>query len=151
MSILKKLSILFFTLFFASCTLNKIDNIHGISNLKNKIKLIKINSSNKNDVNLILGPTVLEDKETNKWLYFEVRETKNKFGKKNIYVNDYVEIFFDKYNITKKIELYDLNNMKKIKFTKEITKSYAIKDTFSKNLFNSTRKRMENARKKFEK
>tara|TARA_E500000178_G_C16769849_1_gene638649 strand:+ start:314 stop:769 length:456 start_codon:yes stop_codon:yes gene_type:complete len=151
MSILKKLSILFFTLFFASCTLNKIDNIHGISNLKNKIKLIKINSSNKNDVNLILGPTVLEDKETNKWLYFEVRETKNKFGKKNIYVNDYVEIFFDKYNITKKIELYDLNNMKKIKFTKQITKSYAIKDTFSKNLFNSTRKRMENARKKFEK
>lgn len=151
MSILKKLSILIFTLFFASCTLNKIDNVHGISNLKNKIKLIKINSSNKNDVNLILGPTVLEDKETNKWLYFEVRETRNKFGKKNIYVNDYVEIFFDKYNITKKIELYDLNNMKKIKFTKEITKSYAIKDTFSKNLFNSTRKRMENARKKFEK
>ena len=151
MSILKKFYILSLTLFISSCTLNKIDNVHGISNLKNKIKLIKINSSNKNDVNLILGPTILEDKETNKWLYFEVRETKNKLGKKNIYVNDYVEIFFDKYNITKKIELYDLNNMKKIKFTKEITKSYAIKDTFSKNLLSSTRKRMENARKKFEK
>ena len=151
MSILKKFYILSLTLFLSSCTLDKIDNVHGISNLKNKIKLIKINSSNKNDVNLILGPTILEDKETNKWLYFEVRETKNKLGKKNIYVNDYVEIFFDKYNITNKIELYDLNNMKKIKFTKEITKSYAIKDTFSKNLLSSTRKRMENARKKFEK
>ena len=151
MSILKKFYILSLTLFISSCTLDKIDNVHGISNLKNKIKLIKINSSNKNDVNLILGPTILEDKETNKWLYFEVRETKNKLGKKNIYVNDYVEIFFDKYNITNKIELYDLNNMKKIKFTKEITKSYAIKDTFSKNLLSSTRKRMENARKKFEK
>ena len=98
-----------------------------------------------------MGPAPLEDKKVNKFLYFEVRETKNKLGKKNIYVNDYVEIFFDKYNITKKIELYDLNNMNKIKFTKNITKSYAIKDTFSKNLLNSTRKRMENARKKFEK
>ena len=151
MSILKKFYILSLTLFISSCTLNKIDNVHGISNLKNKIKLIKIGSSNKNDVNLILGPAPLEDKETNKFLYFEVRETKNKLGKKNIYVNDYVEIFFDKYNITKKIELYDLNNMNKIKFTKNITKSYAIKDTFSKNLLSSTRKRMENARKKFEK
>jgi len=151
MSILKKFYILSLTLFISSCTLSKIDNVHGISNLKNKIKLIKINSSNKNDVNLILGPAPLEDKKVNKFLYFEVRETKNKLGKKNIYVNDYVEIFFDKYNITKKIELYDLNNMNKIKFTKNITKSYAIKDTFSKNLLSSTRKRMENARKKFEK
>jgi outer membrane protein assembly factor BamE (lipoprotein component of BamABCDE complex) len=151
MSILKKIYILSLTLFISSCTLSKIDNVHGISNLKNKIKLIKINSSNKNDVNFILGPAPLEDKKVNKFLYFEVRETKNKLGKKNIYVNDYVEIFFDKYNITKKIELYDLNNMNKIKFTKNITKSYAIKDTFSKNLLSSTRKRMENARKKFEK
>ena len=151
MSILKKLSILFFTLFFASCTLNKIDNVHGVSNLKNKIKLIKINETNKNDITKILGPVPIENKEEKRWTYFEVRETKTKYGKRDIYVNDYVEIFFNNYGIANKIEFYDLSNMKNIKFAKEKTKSLAVKDTFSKNLLSSTRKRMENARKKFEK
>jgi len=151
MSILKKLSILFFTLFFASCTLNKIDNVHGVSNLKNKIKLIKINETNKNDITKILGPVPIENKEEKRWTYFEVRETKTKYGKRDIYVNDYVEIFFNNYGIANKIEFYDLSNMKNIKFAKEKTKSLGVKDTFSKNLLSSTRKRMENARKKFEK
>ena len=151
MSILKKLSILFFTLFFASCTLNKIDNVHGVSNLKNKIKLIKINETNKNDITKILGPVPIENKEEKRWTYFEVRETKTKYGKRDIYVNDYVEIFFNNYGIANKIEFYNLSNMKNIKFAKEKTKSLGVKDTFSKNLLSSTRKRMENARKKFEK
>ena len=151
MSILKKLSILFFTLFFASCTLNKIDNVHGVSNLKNKIKLIKVNETNKNDITKILGPVPIENKEEKRWTYFEVRETKTKYGKRNIYVNDYVEIFFNNYGIIKKIDFYDLEKMKNIKFTKEKTKTLGVKDTFSKNLLNSTRKRMENARKKFNK
>ena len=33
---------------------------------------------------------------------FEVRETKTKYGKKGLYVNDYAEIFFDKYGLIKK-------------------------------------------------
>ena len=151
MSILKKLSVLFFTLFFASCTLNKIDNVHGISNLKNKIKLIKINETNKNDILKIMGPAPIKTKEDKRWTYFEVRETKTKYGKRDIYLNDYVEIFFNNYGIAKKIDFYDLEKMKNIKFTKEKTKTLGVKDTFSKNLLNSTRKRMENARKKFNK
>ena len=151
MSILKKLSTLFFILFFASCTLNKIDNVHGVSNLKNKIKLIKNNKSNKNDISKILGPVPIEHKLEKRWSYFEVRETKTRYGKTNIYINDYVEIFFDKYGIVQKIEFYDLNDMKNIEFVKEKTKSLGVKDTFSKNLLSSTRKRMENARKKFKK
>ena len=44
------------------------------------------------------------DKKDNRWAYFEVRETKTKYGKKNVYVNDYIEIYFDKYGIVKKFE-----------------------------------------------
>jgi len=132
-----------------SCTLNKIDNVHGVSNLKNKIKLIKISKSNKNDIKKILGPVKIEELEENKWIYFEVRETKTKYGKKDIYVNDYAEIFFNKYGIASKIEFYDLSKMNKIKFTEDKTQTLGVKDTFSKNLLNSTRKRLENARKKF--
>ncbi len=127
------------------------DNVHGVSNLKNKILLIKTDKTNKNDIVRILGPIPVIDKKENRWAYFEVRETKTKTGKKAIYVNDYVEIYFDKYGIVKKFELYTLNNMNDIKFAKEKTKSLGVKDTFSKNLLSSTRKRMENARKKFQK
>ena len=151
MSIIKKLIILLLTLFLSSCTLKKIDTVHGVSNLKNKIKLINANKSNKNDITKILGPVLIDNKFEKRWTYFEVRETKTKYGKNNIYVNDYVEIFFDKYGVVQKIEFYDLNDMKNIKFAKEKTKSLAVKDTFSKNLLSSTRKRMENARKRFKK
>jgi len=150
MFIIKKIIILF-TFFLISCTLNKIDNIHGISNLENKLKLIKPNITNKNDIIKILGPSPLEFNENRRWSYFEVRETKTKYGKRDIYVNDYVEIYFDKYGITKSIDFYNLKNMKKISFSKDRTKTLAIEDTFSKNLLSSTRKRMENARKKFDK
>lgn len=149
MFILKKLFIVLLTLILTSCTLNKIDNVHGVSNLKNKIKLIKISKSNKNDVKKILGPIKIEELKEKKWIYFEVRETKTKYGKKDIYVNDYAEIFFNKYGIASKIEFYDLSKMNKIKFTEDKTQTLGVKDTFSKNLLNSTRKRLENARKKF--
>ncbi len=125
--------------------------MHGVSNLKGKILLIKTNKSNKNDIIRILGPVPVIDKNENRWAYFEVRGTKTKYGKNNIYVNDYTEIYFDKYGVVQKIELYTLDDMKKIKFAKQKTRSMGVKDTFTKNLLNSTRKRMENARKKFEK
>ena len=125
--------------------------MHGVSNLKNKISLIKTNKSNKNDIIQIFGPMPVIDKKDNRWAYFEVRETKTKYGKKNVYVNDYIEIYFDKYGIVKKFEFYNLNNMNDIKFAKEKTRSLGVKDTFTKNLLSSTRQRMENARKKFQK
>ncbi len=131
--------------------MNKIDNVHGVSNLKNKILLIKANKTNKNDIIRILGPIPVVNKNDNRWAYFEVRESRTKYGKKNIYVNDYVEIYFDKYGIVKEFQFFNLNSMNDIKFAKEKTKSLGVEDTFSKNLLSSTRKRMENARKKFQK
>lgn len=148
MSIIKKIIFVSLSLIIISCTLNKIDYVHGVSNLKNKTELIKINKSNKNDVLKILGPVPIKNNEENRWSYFEIRETKSKYGKKVIYLNDYMEIYFDKYGITKKIDFYNLDNMNKIVFAKDITKSLGVKDTFTKNLLSSTRKRMENARKK---
>tara|TARA_B100000035_G_scaffold285789_1_gene269617 strand:+ start:398 stop:859 length:462 start_codon:yes stop_codon:yes gene_type:complete len=151
MFIYKKILIFFLALIMTSCTLNKVDNVHGVSNLKNKISLIKNNKSNKNDIVQIFGPMPVIDKKDNRWAYFEVRETKTKYGKKNVYVNDYIEIYFDKYGVVKKFEFYNLNNMNDIKFAKEKTRSLGVKDTFTKNLLSSTRQRMENARKKFQK
>tara|TARA_B100000963_G_C22592775_1_gene656323 strand:+ start:415 stop:876 length:462 start_codon:yes stop_codon:yes gene_type:complete len=150
MFIYKKFSIFFLTLILTSCTLNKVDNVHGVTNLKNKITLIKTDKTNKNDIIRIFGPIPVIDKKENRWAYFEVRETKTKYGKKDVYVNDYIEIYFDKYGIVKKYDFFNLKNMNNIKFAKEKTKSLGVKDTFTKNILSSTRQRMENARKKFQ-
>ena len=139
-----------FLIFLTSCTFNKIDNVHGVPNLKNKSKLLKLKKTNKNDIVKLLGPPPLKNEKERKWTYFEVRETKTKFGKKDVYVNDYIEITFDKYGLISKFNFYDLSNMKNLKFSEDKTKSLGVKDTFSKNLLSSTRKRMENARKKYE-
>ena len=147
---IKKLLIIILSLILTSCTLNKIDQVHGVSNLKNKTQLIKINETNKNDITRILGPVHIKNEEEKRWSYFEVRKTKTKLGKTKVYVNDYIEIYFDNYGIAKKVELYDLESMQQITFSKENTKTLGVKDTFSKNLLSSTRKRLENARKKFD-
>lgn len=125
--------------------------MHGVSNLKNKIQLIKVNTTNKNDVIQILGPSLLKDEKENRWTYFEVRETVAKYGKRDIYENNYVEIYFNKYGLAKKVEAYDLNNLNKVKFSKDTTVTLGVKNTFTKNLFSSTRKRLENAKKRLEK
>ena len=150
MLFIKYLLVFFLTLFFQSCTLKKIDNVHGISNLKEKISLVKIKKSNKNDIIRAIGPLFINQQSDNKWTYFEVRETRTKYGKKKIYTNNYVEIFFNKYGIVNKIDFYNLSSMNKITFTKDKTQTIAKRDTISENLLSSTRKRMENAKKKFD-
>lgn len=132
-----------------SCTFNKINNIHGVNNLIEKSKLIKIDSSNRNDVTKILGPSIIKDENENKMSYFEVRETKNKLGKKIIEINSYIEISFDKYNIVKKIEIFDTKKNQDLKFTEKVTNTSGVKDTFISNLLSSTRKRMKKAKEKF--
>ncbi len=145
-----KLLIFVIIIFFQfSCAFNKIDKVHGISNLKNKIEKIKINKSNKNDVINILGPSILIDQKEEKWTYFEVRETKNKFGRKIVYENNYVEIKYDKYGLVKEKTIFDIKNMKEIKFSEDKTETYALKESFIKSILSSTRKRLKNARDKY--
>jgi len=150
MFIIKKYIIFIFFLNLFACNLNKIDIVHGINNLDKKKNLILINQTNKNDVINILGPVLINNKEERRWTYFEVRETKSKLGKRDIYVNNYLEIYFDKYGIVKKKDFFDLNSMKKISFSKDKIQSLGKKDTLSESLLNSTRKRLESARKKFD-
>ena len=150
MSIFNKSSLILLTLILSSCTLNKIDHVHGVSNLKSKIELFKINKTNKNDTFNILGPAPLVDKSENRWTYFEVRETRTKYGKRDIYANNYVEIFFNNRGLIKSMDFYDIKNLKNVKFSEKTTKTLGVNDSFSKNLLSSTRKRLENARKKFD-
>ena len=71
--------ILFFT---SSCSLNKVKNNHGVLSLENKIKKIKINKSNTNDIISIFGPASTKSTfDNNLWIYIE---SKWRYGMRSI-------------------------------------------------------------------
>lgn len=134
-----------FLLTVLSCGLKNVNEIHGVNNLQVKSSNLKINKSNKNDVIRILGPTILIDKNNkNIWQYIEVRQSKNKFGKKTIIRNNLLIIKFNKYGIVENKIFLDQKDMKNLDFDEDITKGIAVKDTFLKRVLNSTRKRFLN-------
>lgn len=151
MNLLKSILLILIFSIITSCSLNKIDEIHGVNNLIEKSKLININFSNKKDVIELLGPSILIDDKNNNFSYFEVRKTKNKFGKNIIYLNNYIVVKFNKNNIVTAIEIFDTVKNSELEFSKDITNTYALKETLSRNIFSSMRKRMENAKKQYQK
>jgi outer membrane protein assembly factor BamE (lipoprotein component of BamABCDE complex) len=150
---IKKFAIfLIFIALFNSCKINKIVNVHGVYNLKEKVNSLKVKTSNKNDVRNLIGVSLIKDiNSENIWSYFEVRETVSKLGKRKILINDMAILSFDNKGILTKIVFRDKDQINKIKFNDEYTTTSGVKDTLMKNVFNSTRKRMKEVQKKYQK
>lgn len=80
----KVLTLLIFTL-VTFCSIKKVDNVHGIINLDNKAKSLNEGLINKNDVIKNLGPPPLKEfNNSDIWIYFEVRDTRNIYGTKKL-------------------------------------------------------------------
>lgn len=141
----------YFIIFFLliNCNLNNVEEIHGISNLKNKLKNININSSNQNDVINILGEPLLKDSYNKSiWSYVEVRKKTNFYGSKTLVLNDVVILKFNSNGVLDYLKTYDLNDIKKIDFNQDITQSNAVDHSFLKNLLASSKKRWDMTRDK---
>jgi len=141
----KVLTLLIFTL-VTFCSIKKVDNVHGVINLAKKAKDLNKGVNNKNDVRKALGTPPLRDQnDLNKWIYIEVRDTKNLFGEKKINVNNIFIIKFDSKGIIEEKIFLDKNHMKNIAFSDKETISKGIDSSLLKNVLSSTRKRLENA------
>ena len=96
-----------------------------------------MNKSNKNDVLNILGkPSTKSFFNDNIWVYIN-REKENqsvfKLGKSKIKTNNVLEISFNNYGIVETKKLYNINDMNKIKISKDITsKTYDDKKYINK-------------------
>ena len=79
-------------LLVVNCKLNKVVDSHGVNFLEKKEKELILNTSNKNDIILLLGPPSTKSKFDNDlWIYIESKKTRVSFatfGKKKIYVNN---------------------------------------------------------------
>ena len=144
--------ILFIVVFLASCTQNKVTSNHGVLSLEKKYNEIFINKTNKNDILDILGPPSTESTFNNNiWIYVERKKTNQtiiKLGKKKIEKNNVLVLELDERGILVKKELYDLNKMNKLDFSKNTTEKSYSKNTFIYNLLTSLREKINAPRRK---
>ena len=142
-----KLSI--FCLILTNCSsLKQPNEIHGVKNIISKSQILKKNVSNKNDVLKLIGYQPLIDPfDKNLWSYFEIVIEKNKLGKKEFKKNNILIIKFNNKGIINKVETYNLSNMQNINFSENKTKSLALDDSVITKILNSSRKRLERAKK----
>ena len=135
--------LLFFTL---SCSLNKVKNNHGVLSLEKKINKIKINKSNTNDIISIFGPPSTKSTfDNNVWIYIERKKENRsifKLGNQKIVKNNVAILEINNKGILKKKEIYDLNNMNKYKFSKDITENTYEKDSYIYGVLTSLREKI---------
>ena len=111
-------------------------------------EVLKVGVTNKNDVIQLLGETILKDQTGNEnWAYIETVETKNIFGTAKIVKNNVLVLIFDNKGVLSKKKYLNINDLNELKIDQSITSSNAINDSFSKKLFSSMRKRMQNKKK----
>ena len=144
--------ILFIIVFLASCTQNKVTSNHGVLSLEKKYNEIFIKKTNKNDILDILGPPSTDSTFNNNiWIYVErkkINQSIIKLGKKKIEKNNVLVLELDERGILVKKELYDLNKMNKLDFSKNTTEKSYSKNTFIYNLLTSLREKINAPRRK---
>ena len=120
-----KILILIFFFILSNCTLNLVDNHHGVHFLKKKNESLIVKKTNKNDIIKLLGQPSTESKFDNELLiYIERKITRGKliyFGKNVLVKNDVLILEIDSRGILLSKKFNNIDDMKKIKFSKDQT------------------------------
>ena len=147
----KNLYLLLILLFIVACQRQPVIKTHGISYLEKREKLIIVNKSNKNDtINIFGQPSTKGMTDENLWIYIERTITKGKLlklGRNILQKNNVLVLEFDRYGVLKKKEFHDMNDMKEITFTKNITENEIRKENFIYSFLSSIRTKMQQKKK----
>ena len=141
---MKYISLLIVFLFTLNCSINKVSNMHGLILIEKKIDRIKLNSSNKNDVRLIIGPPSSISKFEDTWFYIERKKTNQsilKLGTKKISKNNILILEFNNLGLVSDKKLLNLNDMNDLKFDESRSASLK-KRNFVYNFLSSLRQRV---------
>lgn len=133
-------------LFTLNCTTNKVSNNHGFISLNNKFDKIIVNKTNKNDILKIIGPpSSISEFDKNKWFYIERLKTNQsllKLGTKKIEKNNILVIKFNNKGILKEKKILKYNDMKDLRFTKDITEKEFKQNNMLFNILSSLREKV---------
>ena len=148
----KNTYLLFIIIFFIiGCQRHEVIKTHGISYLEKREKLIIINESNKNDTIKIFGqPATTGMTNNNLWIYIERTKTRGKLlklGREHLKKNNVLVLEFNKYGVLAKKNFYNKENMKELRFTKNITENEIRRENFIRSFLSSIRQKMQTRRK----
>jgi outer membrane protein assembly factor BamE (lipoprotein component of BamABCDE complex) len=143
---IKILYTIFLSIIVSNCTFNKVVKHHGVPYLEKKEKLLFINKSNKNDIIKILGtPSTKSKFDKDVWIYIERKQTQSELknlGKMKIYKNNVLVLEIDDYGILEKKKLYNQDDMKNLKISKDITGKKFKKNSFIYDFMSSLRQKI---------
>ena len=140
------MKIIFYISFFfliSNCSLNLVDDHHGVYYLDKKEKKIAVSESNVNDILSIFGePSTKSTFDNDVWIYIE-RKISNThfFGKRQLIVNNVMVLEIDDKGILAKKDFYNIEDMKKLKFDNQRSASLK-KRNFVYNFLSSLRQRV---------
>ena len=107
---------------------------HGVPFLEKKQASLSINKSNINDIKKILGiPSTTSKFDNDVWIYIERKQTQSNIrnlGKMKIFKNDVLVLEIDKFEILKKKEFYNKNNIENIEFVEATTQAGFKRNSF---------------------
>ena len=108
------------------------------------MKKIQVNSTNKNDLISIFGePSTRSTFENDVWIYIERKITNTHFlGKRELVVNNVLVLEIDDLGLLAKIDFYDINDMNKINFDKDLTEVRYSKRSFVYDFLSSMRQKI---------
>ena len=133
-------------MFISNCSINKVEKSHGIHFLQEKQKKLIISKTNKNDILAELGPPSTKSVFNNDtWIYIERKTTKKslfKLGKKYINTNNVLVLEIDNRGLLAKKEFFDVNNMKKLKFSENKTSVQYSRNSFIYDFLSSVRQKV---------
>ena len=119
---------------------------HGVHFLENKQKKLKILETNTNDTKKILGyPSTKNSFDNDIWIYLERKTTISKIrtlGKRKLLINNVLVLEFDNRGLLVKKDFYDINDMNKIKISKDQTDVLNKKDTFIRTILSNLRQKI---------
>ena len=119
---------------------------HGVHFLEKKQKKLKILETNTNDTKKILGyPSTKNSFDNDIWIYLERKTTISKIrtlGKRKLLINNVLVLEFDNRGLLVKKDFYDINDMNKIKISKDQTDVLNKKDTFIRTILSNLRQKI---------
>ena len=140
------IKIFIFFLLITSCSINKVIKKHGVRDLEEKQAKLIIEKSNKNDIQLILGPPSTQSTfDTDMWIYIE-REITNekliKLGKEKLLTNNVLILEIDSQGKLIDKKFYDMNDMNDIKLSSLKTENNYGKKSFVYDFLSSMRQKI---------
>ena len=141
-----KILILIFFFILSNCTLNVVNNHHGVHFLEKKNESLIIKKTNRNDIIKLLGQPSTESKFDNELLIYIEREiTRGKltnFGKNILIKNDVLILEIDSRGILLSKKFNNISDMKEIQFSDDETKKLSKKNDFIYSFLSSLRQKI---------